>query len=137
MITQLLVTHNRYRTSPCQLTANGQDAVRQQLALEAELTGIRDKLRIAKADNTALHQRLVDERNGHQIQLESTVCFWKERADEARQQAAANQQKASGDEPWPPGSSRFEADAAATAALPHSEDLRLWQQQQQTPKQLR
>ena len=127
IITQLLVTHSRHRTSPSltangsSLTANGQD----------ELAATREQLRLAKADNAALHQRLVDERNGHQVQLESAVCFWKDRADEARQQATSNQQKAGG------GSARFEAPAAATAALGHSEDLRLWQQQQRTPKRPR
>ena len=131
IITQLLVTHSRHRTSPSltangsSLTANGQD----------ELAATREQLRLAKADNAALHQRLVDERNGHQVQLESAVCFWKDRADEARQQATSNQQKAGGDEP--PGSAGFEAPAAATAALGHSEDLRLWHQQQRTPKRPR
>ena len=129
ILTQLLITHSRHRASPC-LSANGQDAVRQRSALEEEHAATREQLRIAKADNQALHQRLVDERNGHQVQLESAVCFWKNRADEARQQADANQHKAGGDEPWPPGSARFEP-AATTAALGHSEDLRLWQQQQQ------
>ena len=133
IITQLLVTHSRHRTSPSltangsSLTANGQD----------ELAATREQLRLAKADNAALHQRLVDERNGHQVQLESAVCFWKDRADEARQQATSNQQKAGGDEPWPPGSARFVAAAEATAATGQSHDLRLWQQQQRTPKQPR
>ena len=133
IITQLLVTHSRHRTSPSltangsSLTANGQD----------ELAATREQLRLARVDNEALHQRLVDERNGHQVQLESAVCFWKDRADEARQQATSNQQKAGGDEPWPPGSARSEAPAAAAAALGHSEDLRLWQQQQRTPKRPR
>ena len=132
IITQLLVNHARHRTTDPSLTANGQDAARQQPAqLEAELTATREQLRLAKADIQALHERLVDERKGHQVQLESAVCFWKERADEARKQAAA---KAGGDEPWPPGSARYEAPAASAAELGHSEDLRLWQQQQRTPK---
>ena len=132
IITQLLVNHARHRTTGPSLTANGQDAARQQPAqLEAELTATREQLRLAKADIQALHERLVDERKGHQVQLESAVCFWKERADEARKQAAA---KAGGDEPWPPGSARYEAPAASAAELGHSEDLRLWQQQQRTPK---
>jgi hypothetical protein len=136
IITQLLIAHSRHRTSP-RLTANGQDAVRQQPALEAELAATQEQLRLAKADNQALHQRLVDERNGHQALLESAVCFWKDRADEARKQAVANQQQAGGDEPWPPGSARFEA-AASTATLGHyPEDLRLWRQQQRTPKRPR
>ena len=132
IITQLLVNHARHRTTGPSLTANGQDAARQQPAqLEAELAATREELRLAKADIQALHERLVDERKGHQVQLESAVCFWKERADEARKQAAA---KAGGDEPWPPGSARYEAPAASAAELGHSEDLRLWQQQQRTPK---
>ena len=137
----------RGRTSPCQLTVDGRDpqaggraggevkvlksVTACHTSLEAELAATREHLRHAKADNAALHRRLVDERNGHQIQLESAVCFWKDRADKARQQ------KTGGDEPWPPGSARFVAAAEATAATGQSHDLRLWQQQQRTPKQPR
>jgi hypothetical protein len=40
------------------------------------------ELRLAREANAALLQRLVRERKGHQIQLESTVAHWMERVQE-------------------------------------------------------
>ena len=51
--------------------------------MSAQLAATRAELSRARADNAALMRRLMKERNGAQLQLESTVAFWRERVDAA------------------------------------------------------
>ena len=43
------------------------------------------ELRQAREDNRQLLRRIMKERDGAQLQLESTVAFWRERVEEAEQ----------------------------------------------------
>ena len=52
--------------------------------MSAQLAATRAELSRARADNAALMRRLMKERNGAQLQLESTVAFWMDRVDEVR-----------------------------------------------------
>ena len=65
---------------PVQLALD--DAAAQRVAeLEAELDTALRNLQQARADNAALRQRLVKEREGAQIRLESAVAWWTEQVD--------------------------------------------------------
>ena len=50
--------------------------------MSAQLAATRAELSRARADNAALMRRLMKERNGAQLQLESTVAFWMDRVAE-------------------------------------------------------
>ena len=45
--------------------------------MDAELAAARLELRLARADIAALKRRLMRERDGAQLQLESTVAVWR------------------------------------------------------------
>ena len=54
----------------------------------------RRELRQARADNAALQRRLMKERDGAQLRLESTVAFWMEKVAGLRESSQSGPEDA-------------------------------------------